>query len=104
MREMLVSFNFTRDDGQDDGGHAYGPGVSISWQRGPAGPDRDKINGAFVEPVIGAVIDRLAHFQKGPFANKANGEAIEHLEKALDLLNERLADRKKRGVLGVEKE
>jgi len=58
------------------------------------------------EQVLEILIDRLTYLnttKKGKFRCKENVEALEHLESALRLLDQRTADREKRGVEGTQK-
>lgn len=111
-------FNGTDFDGNPAGGRYSGMGMSVTWQDGPRemvptvvdrAPDgtptmEDKIepaNGAFVEDVIYAAIQRLQFYQRSQFAHEKNAEAIVHLEDALGCLNDRTKERKERGVEGT---
>lgn len=90
--------NYTKD-GKPTGGCAEGLGLEIEWQDGPLrAPDgRASPNGAFVEDVIGAALQRIEFYQEaaeGQFSCTENAEAIEHLKLALA----RLGDRTKRRV------
>lgn len=86
-----------------EGGQTFGPGFTIAWQRGPLGRDenRQKQNGAFVEDVIKATIDRIEHYQASRFANDYNALSLIHLYSALDALRARTADREARAVEGT---
>ena len=98
--------------GHVHGGYAVGEcgdGVPesfrIRWQNGPVDRERQqKANGAFVEDVIDVCKRRLEVYQESDFACDANAKAIEHLQAAIDVLNERRDERAKRGVLGKNKE
>jgi hypothetical protein len=85
------------------GGETEGTGIKIRWQRGPLGRGEEKQdpNGAFVEGVIQAAIDRLQHYQAGKFRCNENGRAIMHLERALEELDNRTAEREGRQVEGT---
>jgi len=76
-----------------EGGHTFGVGFSISWQRGPLGavdsPDRQEPNGAFVEDVLDAVIDRIQQYEKSRFACDENALALDYLLKAAEALDSR---------------
>lgn len=103
MTQGFASDHWTSDEGTPLGGCTYGVGFAISWQNGALrsrGTIR-KPNGAFVEDVIAAARDRLAHFQDGRFACDENAEAIEHLTCALEALKRRTAKREARGVDGT---
>lgn len=85
------------------GGQVYGHGWVIIWQDGPL-VDKDgkrgEPNGATVEQVLTAVRDRLAAFQQSPLACEENAEAIDHIDDALQALQDRTRDREARGVEG----
>ena len=78
-----------------------GEGIDIRWQQGPVVGER--LNGARVEGVIRAAVFRLQDFQAGPTACDENRQAIEHLNAAIYLLQQRTADRYRRKVIGTEK-
>ena len=85
------------------GGSTFGTGFAISWQNGPLGrgDKRRDPNGAFVEDIIGAALDRLLFYQCSRFACNENAEALQKLSEALRILNARTADREKRTVEGT---
>jgi len=89
--------------GHPAGGCTYGVGFAISWQNGPLGRGglRREPNGAFVEDVIAAVIDRLLFYQGSDFACEANEQAIAALRRAAIVLDERTTEREERGVEGT---
>lgn len=60
----------------------------------------DGVNGCFMEDLIHICILRLKQFQNTEFKCDDNFNAIHHLEKAIEHLNNRTKDRKERGVLG----
>jgi len=103
MNQQVNSFHFTDHDGNPTGGHTHGVGICIAWQHGPLGRgvDRQKPNGAFVEGVINAAIDRLESFQRSKFECTENRLAIMHLKDALTVLNDRTQRREKVGVEGT---
>ena len=97
-----------RDDslGNPAGGRTIGLGIVIDWQDGPlgTGADRKEPNGAFVEGVIAAAIDRVEYYQKangGKFACRENALIITKLEEALHWCDHRTAGRLARGVEGT---
>ena len=102
---MFTSHHFTDSEGRPCGGSTYGRGFAIAWQNGPlVDPktgQRSEPNGAFVEEVIQAAINRLEFYQRTPFACSANGVAITYLRDAIALLNARTAEREARGVEGT---
>ena len=85
------------------GGTTFGTGFAISWQNGPLGRDGDRIkpNGAFVESIILAAVDRLEYYQQSRFASAYNADALISLRQALARLNDRTSDRERRGVEGT---
>lgn len=93
-------------DGNPAGGCTSGRGFTISWQNGPLGrgSDRKEPNGAFVEDVIQAAADRIEFYQASKFKSVDNAEALDHLRKAVEVLNRRTADREARDVEGTHEE
>lgn len=85
------------------GGCSGGTGFTISWQHGPLGRDEDRIepNGAFVEDVIAAVINRIEFYQDSKFNCEPNACALDHLRTALTELEARTKDRELRSVEGT---
>lgn len=82
------------------------PAIYIRWQDGPLGrvgsPERQPMNGAGVEDVLEAALQRLEWFQKpegdgsfldGKFACQENAAAIQSIRHALDFLAARTARR-----------
>jgi hypothetical protein len=102
---LAITSNHWTDGGTGApaGGCTYGVGFAISWQNGPLGRDagRKAPNGAFVEDVIRAALDRLEYYQQSPFASHYNAAAIDHLKTAVHVLNARTADREARQVEGT---
>lgn len=103
MRQEIESEHYTNPDGNPAGGHTVARGIDIHWQNGPLGrgEDRQFPNGAFVEGVIAAAIDRLEFYQRGRFVCVQNASALYHLKAALQLLEQRTAERETRGVEGT---
>lgn len=99
--------NYKDEDGNPAGGYAHGPGMSIVFQDGPRGKNDDgtllPANGAFVEDVLVAALQRLEFFQNSRFAHPANAEAIKHILAAIEHLDRRANERSARGVLGENK-
>lgn len=95
--------HFFDKDCNPSGGCTYGVGFAISWQNGPLGrgDQRQEPNGAFVENIISAAINRLEFYQSTKFECGYNAEAIECLKRALAALNSRTAEREGRGVEGT---
>ena len=101
--ELISIVNDTDSQGLPAGGHALGRGLSVQFQPGPV-KEVGAVVGAFVEDLLVVAINRLEWYQSGRFACAENGRAIEMMNGALDLLNERTAERRKRGVEGQHKE
>lgn len=93
-------------NGNPAGGRTDGVGIDIEWQNGPLGrgAERKAPNGAFVEGVIAAAIDRIQFYQtasNGKFQCRENALAITKLEEALLWLQKRTMDREARAVEGT---
>jgi hypothetical protein len=90
-------------DGIPTGGFVRGIGIAITWQDGPLGRDaeRKEQNGALVEDVLGACLDRLKYYQSSKFNCPENVLAISQIETALKWLQKRTEDRVKRLVEGT---
>lgn len=95
--------NDVTPDGQPNGGHFIATGIHISWQQGPLGRGDDRLepNGAFVETVIAAALQRLEHYQTTPFRCRENALAITKLEQAMHWLGARTARREAQGIEGT---
>lgn len=90
-------------NGNPAGGYAHGVGLCVNFQDGPRGTPGGELkpaNGAFVEDLMVAAIDRLEFFQGSQFRHDKNQEAIGHLYAALTALQDRATARAARGVLG----
>ena len=107
MLQEFSALNYCDEPGLPAGGEVHGLGLDIIWQKGPLGeegPDRLDPNGAFVETVIAAALQRIRWYQTvsdGRFQCFENRLAIECLETALDHLDARTKDRVERGVEGT---
>ena len=104
--EKCTIENNNDSDGNPHGGSVDGTGLHIEWQNGPLGRgnDRQEPNGAFVETVISAVVQRIEYYQNttsGRFKCRENAIAITKLEEALLWLDKRTRDREKRQVEGT---
>lgn len=102
---MLAKFeaeNFLKD-GKPNGGVVTGKGLEISWQKGPLGrgEDRKEPNGAFVETVIAAALQRIEFYQDNGFGCSENASAIQNLRSALGILERRTVQRENAGVEGT---
>lgn len=103
MRTKINAEHWLDSNGKPAGGCTYGNGFAISWQNGPLGrgSERKQPNGAFVEDVIVAALDRIAWYQTSGFPCEQNSTAIEHLKAALDALDQRTKEREARAVEGT---
>lgn len=86
--------------------------LKIRWQNGPRGtgendhygnPVLKEPNGAFVEDVLWAALQRLEFFNEGKYRDRANSIAITKIEEALQALKNRQLERSHRGVEGQHK-
>jgi hypothetical protein len=105
MRQPMAARNCVDEDGRPAGGYVHSVGLDIEWQNGPLGRDEDRIepNGAFVETVISAALQRIKHYQETEFRCRENALAITKLEEALHWLDHRTKNREERGVEGTHK-
>jgi hypothetical protein len=103
MLQKVTSQHFNDDNGNPAGGKTQGVGIQIEWQNGPLGRGVERIepNGAFVEGVIAAALDRIQYYQDSKFKCRENALAITKLEEALHWLNHRTQDRERRVVEGT---
>ena len=103
MQNGFKSHHWTDENHNPAGGCTTGTGFTISWQHGPLGRDENRIepNGAFVEDIIAATIDRLTFYQDSKFKCIENESAIDSLCDALNVLENRTKDREERKVEGT---
>lgn len=103
MKQRITAEHFDDDQGRPAGGRTSGVGISIDWQDGPLGrgADRQEPNGAFVEGVIQAAVDRLEYYQRSAFACRENALALTKLQEALHWLQHRTEAREAAGVEGT---
>lgn len=106
MLQDIVGKHEVDENGMPAGGHTTGVGIDIHWQNGPLGrgKDRKEPNGAFVEGVIAAAIDRIQWYQSSKFKCRENALAITKLEEALLWMQWRTIQREKRNVEGTHVE
>ena len=105
-KQGFFSEHWTDANGNPNGGTASGRGFTISWQNGPLGRDteRKEPNGAFVEDVLAAVIDRITFYQNGRFACPENAQALEDLKCAALALDLRTQRREAANIEGTHAE
>lgn len=73
------------------------PASIIKWQDGPIG---DYFNGATVEGVVRAVIDRVTDLNS-VLPCEENRQAVDLLNQVLEQFDKRTRDRYQRGVMGT---
>jgi hypothetical protein len=103
MMQAFDACNYKDESGSPGGGYVKATGLDISWQAGPLGrgEDRKEPNGAFVETVIAAALQRIEYYQMTKFACIENERVCENLKDAIRWLRSRTQDREKRGVEGT---
>lgn len=103
MNQELLQVHISDKNGNPFGGETTGVGITIRWQEGPLNRGKNRIepNGAFVEGVIQAALGRLKYYQETKFKCLDNKIAIESLQQALMVLEERTKDRERRKVEGT---
>lgn len=103
MKQEIIANNRLDEQGRPAGGDVKGTGLNIVWQNGPLGRGDGRLepNGAFVETVIEAARQRIAHYQEGQFRCRENALAITKLEEALHWLNARTVRREQSGTEGT---
>ena len=103
MMDSFIAANNSDQDGNPAGGVVTGVGLSIEWQNGPLGRGDDRLapNGAFVETVISAALQRIEYYQSTKFKCRENALAITKLEEALHWLNARTNRRETQNVEGT---
>lgn len=106
MQQGFYEEHWTDHEDRPAGGVSTGRGFTISWQNGPLGrgEDRKEPNGAFVEDVIVAAIQRIEFYQtasEGRFSCVENALALGYLHAALKGLEERTREREARQVEGT---
>jgi hypothetical protein len=106
MLDKFTAENYVDENGNPSGGIVAGVGLNIYWQNGPLGrgEDRKAPNGAFVETVVAAAVERLKFYQEasdGKFACEANKLAIDCFNAGLEILEARTREREARQVEGT---
>ena len=105
MTQQVNGQHFNDENDNPAGGTTSGRGISISWQKGPLGRSEDgtriEPDGAFVEGVIAAALDRLEYYQASKFKCRENALAITKLEEALHWCGHRTAKREAQKVEGT---
>lgn len=99
MPEAKFQRNYEKD-GRPDGGVAYGPGYTITWQRGPLLWGR---NGALLLDIVDVIINQINDFQVQfpDFACEENESALLYLQHVREALVQRRDRRLSEGKLGT---
>lgn len=119
INPLLVATNQTDENENPTGGDVYlqvtkngdseFPALVVNWQDGARGtgetnadgsPVLAEPNGAFVEDVLWAALQRLEFFNESKYRDRANSLAITHIEQALQALKDRQLERSHRNVEG----
>ena len=74
------------------------PLTQVTFQEGPI--KESGVNGCQQEDLLAIVVDRLEHFQKGPFPCEQNERALTLVRNALNVLQACTRERQQRGVEG----
>lgn len=103
MDQEIEAANYSDENGNPTGGHVRGVGIVIDWQNGPLGRGKDRIppNGAFLEGVLNAAIQRLEYFQKSKYSCRENAIALTKLQEAKHWLDHRTRAREAQKVEGL---
>ncbi len=104
INPSLTAHNSKDENDNPTGGVVVGVGLNVKWQDGPRGQEgTDELlppNGAFVEDVLWAALQRLEFFNESKYRDRANSMAITHIEQALQALKDRQLERSHRKVEG----
>lgn len=103
MQDQITCINHNDENGRPAGGSVTGIGLYINWQNGPLGRGDERVlpNGAFVETVIAAALQRIEYYQSSQFKCRENSIAITKLEEALHWLHARTNRREAQGTEGT---
>jgi len=116
VNKSLSATNDSDADGNPQGGDVILTAVNaagqeksvlhIIWQEGPRATRTDGTledpNGAFVEDVLWAALQRLEYFNESKYRDRRNSIAITKIEEALWALQDRTNERTARGVEGQQ--
>ncbi|MES2367806.1 MAG: hypothetical protein V4563_18155 [Pseudomonadota bacterium] len=114
INSAIEAVNSFDSDGNPSGGNVYlkvdkngdtdFPALVVNWQDGPRGQGEGQPlaepNGAFVEDVLWAALQRLEFFNESKYRDRGNSLAITHIEQALQALKDRQLERSHRNVEG----
>lgn len=99
-----LTIEVTDEPGAGGACHSYmlrwpGDAIELRFQNGPIA--EVGVNGITHEALLAVLIDRLEHFQAGPYACHENLMALESLRNAQGALHARTMARIERGVEGT---
>lgn len=97
----ITGYDASRNPSLDAFDDQHGTATFILFQNGPI--NEVGVNGITQEVLLAICIDRLEHFQSGPFACRENALALTKLQEAQMWLQKRTRDRMARGVEGTHK-
>ena len=83
MSEVVHSNQFSDENENPAGGYSHGTGFAIIWQNGPIDPATGP-NGATVEAILRAVIDRLEFVQDSGLASAEEEKVIQGILQAVE--------------------
>lgn len=103
MKNGYFQEHWNDENDNPAGGVSSGRGFTISWQNGPLGRgnERKEPNGAFVEDIIDAAIERIEFYQRSKFKDGYNSQALFFLREAARQLDDRTKAREERQVEGT---
>lgn len=103
-RYDIVGFDTTGNPSATtpDGFASHFSRLPVIFQHGVVPPD-GRLNGVTMESLLAICEDRLKGFQSGPFACEENAQALDGVQKALVMLQQRTKRRVAQGVEGTEK-
>ena len=104
VNDVFHATNVVDEDDNPIGGIVESTGLKVEWQNGPRGQEgTDELaapNGAFVEDVLYAAMQRLEFFNKSKYSDRANSIAITKIQEAMQAMKHRSIERSYRGVEG----
>ena len=98
----LDNYNKTDHSGNVTGGYSTGMGMEIHWQDGALYTDKPR-NGALVDEVLQAALQRLEAYQETRLSCFETHDAITKIQEAMQWLEARRRSRQAWGVQGTYK-
>ena len=100
LEEEIAADGTVRKVLNPKGGTTHGPGFTITWKDGPG----EETEGAQVNDVIEAALQRIQWLQASRFSCIENGRTEAALQAAISQQNTRTRNRRARGVEGTNRE